>query len=117
MKIKNLSTMIAVVLIATLFGFLPLQAQETGELRNNPITKEIEIFINETNESIEWQEGKDYWTVKVDSIKQWCNVDSLYKANGGNYQFGWVTINLAEIVWQKKLYELFSKENKSKNSK
>jgi hypothetical protein len=94
----------------------PAMAQETGDLRNNTKTKELEIYINEML-SIDWDTTKaGDWYYRKNTINKWCNFDSLYKANGGEFRYFLGSLDIGFIAWFKNLFNLLMEEREFKHN-
>jgi hypothetical protein len=88
-------------------------AQESGDLRNNPVTKKLEIYINEII-SLDYDTTKtgDYY-FKENKLTKWCNFDSLYEKHGDTFDYYWGSLNLSYIMYHRKLFNFFMEERES----
>jgi len=106
---------IKIAIVCLLCFFLPdVKAQGTGELRNNPTTQALEIYLDVVL-SLDWdttETGYDYY--KENKFTKWCNVDSLYEKHGKWFRHSWGLVDLGYIIWQRKLFNLFTKEKQGK---
>ena len=109
-------TMLVVGLICWLCFFLPeAEAQEHGDLRNNPNTKALEIYVDVIL-SVDWDTTKtgDYYYYKENKLTKWCNVDSLYEKHGDTFSYYLGSLDLSYIRYQRKIFDLFMEEMKGK---
>lgn len=96
--------------------------QENCDLRINDKTNKLEIFIDVTTKSyLVYSEIDSSWHKQDKKIKQWCDIDSLYKTTkNGIFEYQWGMIDLNLVVGFKKMFnfyiEIWERENR-KNKK
>ena len=117
---KSIAILFSLIILLVLFanGW----GQENCDLRNNPKTGEIEIYIDVVMKSyfmpIEVIDSKGrIWKYSEDRLTQWCNVDSLYNIHGEIFKYAWGVISLQNIINMRKYFELFMLEYQGKNGK
>jgi hypothetical protein len=92
-------------------------AQRNCELRNNPKTKTVEIYIDVTIERYVVDttvrlpfDKNDYIVWRQNRMKQWYNLDSLSDANNGRLEYENGVIYLKEIADEHKRFRIYMEE-------
>jgi hypothetical protein len=104
------------IILALIFIHANSQELQTGDLRNNPKTGKLEIFLNGSktiyllDTTIHLKNANDYLLINKVHVNGWFDVDSLYSEHPAGVSYGGWEINLQQIQAERKRFRLYWRE-------